>query len=220
LPRRLALLSWAASADAWIIEDDYDSEFRYGSRPLPALKSLDKSGRVLYVGSFSKVLFPGLRLGYLVVPESQIERLNRIYQSLYRDRPTLDQAIVADFMKEGYFARHIQRMRQLYSDRRSALVAGLLKAFGQRIDIQLQEGGMHLLARFADSRSDVDMVARANACGLEPTALSLWRVDRDCGQALLLSFTNIPAERAAEIAKRLKQAIDPRKAPRLLQETK
>jgi len=207
LARRTALLSWAASADAWIIEDDYDSEFRYGSRPLPALKSLDQAGRVLYVGSFSKVLFPGLRLGYVVVPESQLDRLKRMCQLLYCDRPVLNQAIVADFMTEGHFARHIKRMRKLYADRRAAVAAALVDVFGRKIELQLQAGGMHLLARLPGCKSDVDWVARAASHGLAPVALSEWRVEEDCGQGLLLSFTNIPPQNAKEAALRLKQAI-------------
>jgi GntR family transcriptional regulator/MocR family aminotransferase len=207
LPRRLALLSWAASTEAWIIEDDYDSEFRYGSRPLPALKSLDESGRVLYLGTFSKVLFPGLRLGYLVVPESQIDRFSRVCQLLYRDLPLFNQTIVTDFMLEGHFARHIRRMRKLYSDRRSALAAALAEVFRSRIDVQLQAGGMHLLARFANCSSDLDLVARATMRGLAPAALSPWNVQSDCGQGLLLSFTNIPRDTAVDAAVRLKQAI-------------
>jgi GntR family transcriptional regulator/MocR family aminotransferase len=207
LTRRMALLSWAASEDAWIIEDDYDSEFRYGSRPLPALKSLDQAGRVIYIGSFSKVLFPGLRLGYMVVPESQIDWFRRICQLLYCDRPVLNQAIVADFMTEGHFARHIKRMRKLYSDRRAAVAAALVDVFGEHIDLQLQAGGMHLLARFPACKSDVDWVARAAAHGLAPVALSQWRVDHDCGQGLLLSFTSIPPQNAIHAALRLKQAI-------------
>ncbi len=203
--RRLELLDWAAKAGAWIIEDDYDAEFRYGSRPLPALKSLDRSDRVLYVGSFSKVLFPGLRLGYVVIPESEIKRLDGVYHSLYRDRPALTQAVVADFMTEGHFARHIKRMRTLYADRRAALA----EVFGEQIHIELQAGGMHLLARFEDGQSDLELAARATVHGLAPAPLSPWRVEKDCGQALLLSFTNIPVERALEMATHLKQAIDP-----------
>ena len=210
VPRRLALLSWAANTEAWIVEDDYDSEFRYGSPPLPALKSLDEAGRVLYVGSFSKVLFPGLRLGYIVVPESQIDRLGRICRLLYRDRPIFNQAIVADFLLQGHFARHIRRMRKLYSDRRSALAAALAEVFGSRIEVQLQAGGMHLLARFADCQSDLDLVARATARGLAPAALSLWNIESNCGQGLLLSFTNIPRETAIDVAIRLQQAINAR----------
>src|SRR5690606_15226293 len=106
-------------SNAWIIEDDYDSEFRYGTRPLPALKSLDQVGRDLYTGNFSKVLFPGLRLGYLVVPDSLVDRFREMCFFLQHDRPTLSQAIVADFMAEGHFARHIQKMRSLYAGRRA-----------------------------------------------------------------------------------------------------
>jgi len=205
--RRLELLSWATRAGSWIIEDDYDSEFRYGTRPLPALKSLDHSGRVLYVGSFSKVLFPGLRLGYLVVPESQVDRLNAVYDTLYRDVLTLNQAIVADFMQEGHFARHIKRMRKLYADRRAALASALVDVFGKTIDLQLQAGGMHLLARFSSCENDLEWVARAVAQGLQPAPFSEWRVERECGQGLLLSFTNIPPQDAREVALRLKQAV-------------
>jgi GntR family transcriptional regulator / MocR family aminotransferase len=206
--RRLDLLSWAASAEAWIIEDDYDSEFRYGSPPLPSLKSLDEAGRVIYVGSFSKVLFPGLRLGYLVVPESQIDRLDRIYELLYRDRPIFNQAIAADFMTEGHFARHIRRMRALYSQRRAALAAALAEVFDGQMSVQLQAGGMHLLARVAGCENDCDLVARANARGLAPAALSPWVIECEDRQGFLLSFTNIAQEAAVETALRLKQAFD------------
>jgi hypothetical protein len=102
--------------------------------------------------SFSKVLFPGLRVGYLVVPESQIDRLSRICQWLYRDRPIFNQTIVTDFLMEGHFARHITRMRALYSERRSALAAALVEVFGDQMNVRLREGGMHLLARFANCR--------------------------------------------------------------------
>jgi GntR family transcriptional regulator / MocR family aminotransferase len=206
--RRLDLLSWAASAEAWIIEDDYDSEFRYGGPPLPALKSLDEAGRVIYVGTFSKVLFPGLRLGYVVVPESQTDRLGRIYELLYRDQPIFNQAITADFMMEGHFARHIRRMRVLYSERRAALAAALAEVFDGRMSVQLEAGGMHLLARVAGCKNDRDLVARANARGLAPAALSPWVIEREDRQGLLLSFTNIPRKAAVEMATRLKQAFD------------
>jgi GntR family transcriptional regulator/MocR family aminotransferase len=205
--RRSALLAWATRVQAWIVEDDYDSEFRYGSRPLPALKSLDRSGQVLYVGSFSKVLFPGLRLGYLVVPDSLAERFDQVSRLLYNDRPTLNQAIVADFIAQGHFARHIKRMRKLYAERRMAVSTAMVETFGADIDLQLEAGGMHLLARFPRCTSDTDWVARARNHGLAPDPLSRWRVERDPGQGLLMSFTNIPADRAGTAASRLKQAI-------------
>ena len=131
LPRRLALLDWATRNKAWIIEDDYDGEYRYVSRPLPALKSLDRDGRVLYSGTFSKVLFPSLRLAYLVVPEPQVERFEQITQALAGGSPELTQAIVTAFITEGHFARHIQRMRKLYAERREATITGPGKRAGQ-----------------------------------------------------------------------------------------
>jgi GntR family transcriptional regulator/MocR family aminotransferase len=109
LPRRLALLSWASGAGAWIIEDDYDGEFRYVGRPLPALKSLDRDERVLYAGSFSKVLYPGLRLGYLVAPQSLIDAFTRSIRLRYLGHATLEQRVVAEFMAAGHFARHLKR---------------------------------------------------------------------------------------------------------------
>jgi GntR family transcriptional regulator / MocR family aminotransferase len=212
--RRLALLSWAAKTGAWVIEDDYDSEFRYGSRPLPALKSLDNADRVFYVGTFSKVLFPGLRLGYMAVPESAVERVNRTCQRLYRDRPIFDQAVVTDFITEGHFARHIKRMREVYGKRRAALAEALSKVFGERIRIELQAGGMHLLARFPNLQSDTQLVERAIRHGLVPAALSICTIEHDCGPGLLLNFTNITPEAAFEMAGRLKQAIDAQDGPR------
>ena len=121
LERRLSLLAWAAQAGAWILEDDYDSEFRYTGHPLPALKSLDHADRVLFAGSFSKVLFPGLRLGYLVVPDPLTKDIARASRLLQVGQSVLEQRVVASFMAEGHFARHLRRMRSLYAARRDAL---------------------------------------------------------------------------------------------------
>ncbi|HEX4569987.1 MAG TPA: PLP-dependent aminotransferase family protein, partial [Dongiaceae bacterium] len=125
LPRRLALLGWAREAKGWIIEDDYNSEYHYKGPPPPALKSLDRDGRVLYVGTFSKVLFPALRLGYLVLPEGLLADFRRIVSRLHLAGSPLEQAVTADFMTEGHFARHIRRMRNLYAERRRALAEAL-----------------------------------------------------------------------------------------------
>jgi len=198
LPRRLALLDWAVRNKSWIIEDDYDGEYRYVSRPLPALKSLDRDGRVLYAGTFSKVLFPGLRLAYLVVPETQVERFEQVTERLAAGSPQLTQTIVTAFITEGHFARHIQRMRKLYAERRDATAAGLASVLGQHMQIDSQPGGMHLILRLRGRRSDRRLAASMREEGLFADVLSEWTIEREEGSALLLNFTNVDSQRTAE----------------------
>ncbi|MGJ7503069.1 PLP-dependent aminotransferase family protein [Variovorax sp. ZT5P49] len=198
LPRRQALLDWAGRHNAWIVEDDYDGEYRYVSRPLPALKSLDRDGRVLYSGTFSKVLFPSIRLAYLVVPESQVECFEQIIQTFAGGSPELTQAIVTAFITEGHFARHIQRMRRLYAERREATSAGLQSVLGQHVRIDAQPGGMHLILRLQGRQSDRELVARMREDGLFAEALSDWTKEGEGASALLVNFTNIDSRRTAE----------------------
>jgi GntR family transcriptional regulator / MocR family aminotransferase len=207
LPRRLALLSWAGAVGAWIIEDDYDSEFRYVGRPLPALKSLDRDQRVLYAGTFSKVLYPGLRLGYLIVPEPLAAVFARSHRLRHLGHATLEQRVVADFMAAGYFARHLKRMRALYAARRRALADGLSAVFGDHITVDLRPGGMHLIARFASCVSDVKLAELAQAGGLSVEALSRRATTHGCGQGLLLGFTNIAEADALSTCRRLHRMI-------------
>lgn len=197
LPRRQALLDWATRNDAWIIEDDYDGEYRYVSRPLPALKSLDRDGRVLYAGTFSKVLFPSLRLAYLVVPDGQVERFARIAGAFAGVSPALTQAIVTDFITDGHFARHIQRMRKLYAGRREATAAGLKAALGEQVRIDAQPGGMHLILRLA-GYADRESVTCMRRAGLYAEALSDWTFEGEGASALLVNFTNIASQAMAE----------------------
>jgi GntR family transcriptional regulator/MocR family aminotransferase len=208
LPRRMALLDWATRNDSWIIEDDYDGEYRYVSRPLPALKSLDRDGRVLYAGTFSKVLFPSIRLAYLVVPEAQVERFEQVLQVFAGGSPVLTQAIVTSFITEGHFGRHIQRMRKLYAERREAATTGLAGALGKRVHIDTQPGGMHLILRLQGRRSDRRLVARMRADGLYAEALTEWTVADGSAPALLLGFTNIDSARTAEnLGRRILQLL-------------
>jgi GntR family transcriptional regulator/MocR family aminotransferase len=208
LPRRLVLLDWAGRNNAWIIEDDYDGEYRYVSRPLPALKSLDHGGRVLYSGTFSKVLFPGMRLAYLVVPEAQVERFEQISQAFAGGSPQLTQAIVTAFITEGHFARHIQRMRKLYAERRQAATAGLESVLGKHVRIDSRPGGMHLILRLQRRQSDRRLVARMRENGLYAEALSEWTAGSKGAMALLLGFTNIDSQGAAEhLAKRILRLV-------------
>jgi GntR family transcriptional regulator / MocR family aminotransferase len=208
LSRRMALLEWATQRAAWIVEDDYDGEYRYVSRPLPALKSLDHEGRVLYAGTFSKVLFPSLRLAYLVVPEAEISRFEDIASTFVGGSPDLTQSIVTAFIREGHFARHIQRMRKLYAERRSRTAAGLMKVLFDRVTIDAQPGGMHLVLRLPAGYADRDLAARLLADGLYAEALSDWTLAGDGAPGLLLNFTNIASADVAEsLAHRIRAVL-------------
>ena len=146
LPRRLQLIEWAGQQDAWILEDDYDSEYRYAGRPLAALQGLDRTDRVIYVGSFSKVLFPSLRLGYLVVPPALVDGFRRARQVLDDHASLLAQPALAQFIEDGHFAAHIRRTRRLYATRQQALLAAAERSLGGLLALAPDEAGMHLLA--------------------------------------------------------------------------
>ncbi len=143
--RRLQLLDWAQSAGAWIVEDDYDSEYRYESQPIAALQGIDRDARVVYIGTFSKVLFPALRVGYLVIPRDLVDRFAAVREALDICPPALNPAVLADFIGEGHFARHLRRTSLLYRERRSTLVQGL-RALGPRWQVVGAEAGIHLVA--------------------------------------------------------------------------
>lgn len=215
LERRMALLDWAGSGEgagkqgSWIIEDDYDSEYRYVGRPLPALKSLDRYDRVIYTGTFSKVLFPGLKLSYMVAPASEVERFGAAANGLMAGSPQLFQASVADFMAEGHFYRHLKKMRSLYAQRRDYTAQALLNVFGDRMRIDLQAGGMHLLAMLPEGEDDALLADRALNLGLPVHALSRWCIAARPAPGLLLSFTNLTdAAHALRAVTQLKQAFD------------
>jgi GntR family transcriptional regulator / MocR family aminotransferase len=207
LARRQALLAWANAVGAWVVEDDYDSEFHYVGRKLPALKSLDAADRVIYAGSFSKTLFPSLRLGYMVVPAALVGRLADAANTAYHGAQILGQMVVAEFMSEGHFARHLKRMCALYAARRAAFARALVAEFGEEIELSLQAGGMSLLLRFRDPVADVDLVRRALRHGLAPTALSDQYIGDVRENGLLLGFTNIPETEAVRYAVNLRRAL-------------
>jgi len=200
LPRRLALLEWAQQAGAWVIEDDYDSEFRYHGRPLPALKSLDRSGRVLYTGTFSKVLFPGLRLAYLVVPAAQVDAFRDTAEHLPGPGSIVLQSTVAEFMEQGHFGRHLRKMRTLYAARRGYLVEAMERVAGTRLRIRAQAGGIQLLAQLDDCEDDSALAAAARAAGLAVQALSDWRIRPSSDKGLLMGFANLAGAGEAEAA--------------------
>jgi GntR family transcriptional regulator / MocR family aminotransferase len=159
--RRFQLLEWAQATGSWIIEDDYDSEYRYESLPIASLQGLDASARVIYVGTFSKVLFPALRLGYIVIPPDLIEAFLTVRWAMDLGPPSFYQEVLADFIGEGHFARHIRRMRVLYRERRSALVDSIREELGTMVEVLGGEAGMHLTVTLPNQIHDLEIAEHA-----------------------------------------------------------
>ena len=204
--RRLALLEWAREADAWIIEDDYDSEFRYAGAPLPSLRTLDVDGRVVYVGTFSKTLFPALRIGYVIVPSHLVDAFRAARGVSGRHAPGAQQAVLAEFVEGGHYERHIRRMRALYQQRRAALLDyGRARIGG--LDFRPHDGGMHVLARLTLSVPDHTIVADAQSAGLEIVPVSAYSV-KQRQDGLLLGFAGFPEERIAIACDQLARVMD------------
>ncbi|HEY6303541.1 MAG TPA: PLP-dependent aminotransferase family protein [Terriglobales bacterium] len=159
--RRFQLLDWAQNTGSWIIEDDYDSEYRYESLPIASLQGLDANARVIYIGTFSKILFPSLRLGYIVIPSDLVDRFMSVRRAMDISPPSFYQDVIADFMSEGHFARHIRRMRILYRERRSALVDSIRKQLGSKLEVLGGEAGMHLVVTLPRGIRDREIAERA-----------------------------------------------------------
>ena len=196
LTRRLELLQWAQKSDAWIVEDDYDSEFRYEGYPLSALQGLDQSGRVIYMGTFSKVLFPALRLGYMVVPETLIEPLHAARVSSDRGVNLLAQITLEKFIAENHFARHIRRMRSLYVNRQALLLEGL-RPVRNLIKARKHEAGLHLVAWLPKGVSDRALSATLAEHGIDAPALSSFALEPLKKGGLLFGYTSPEAELSA-----------------------
>jgi GntR family transcriptional regulator / MocR family aminotransferase len=166
LSRRLALLQWAQQTGTLILEDDYDSEYRYGDRPIPALQGLDQNNKVIYIGTFSKILFPSLRIGYLVVPTAWIPVVSRAKWLCDRQSPTLEQYALTDCITEGHFERHIRRMRHLYNRRRQVLMSALQHYLGSRVTILGENAGIHLMVKIETDLPDEVVIQNAAILGV------------------------------------------------------
>jgi GntR family transcriptional regulator/MocR family aminotransferase len=205
--RRFALLEWAFRHDAWVLEDDYDSEYRYVSRPLGALQGMDAHERVIYIGTFSKVLFPAVRIGYLVVPPALWQRFVDAREALDLFPPTLYQKALAEFLREGHFARHLRRMRGVYRDRRDALLIGLARHCADRLTVLNAEAGLHVAALLRGGPDDGEVVRRMARRGLTATALSSCYSGTDRRSGLLLGFGGSTERRLLEACRVLGEVL-------------
>lgn len=195
ISRRLQLLEWASRSSGWIVEDDYDSEFRFDSQPIASLQGLDTAGRVIYIGTFSKVLFPSLRLGYIVIPPDLVEHFMAVRFAMDIFPPFLFQEVLTDFMSAGHFVRHIRRMRTLYKTRRIALVESLREVFGEFLGIQGSEAGMHLCVTLPRGFSDTRLAKQAANEKLWLYPLSPCWSEGPGRQGFILGFGNTPEEK-------------------------
>lgn len=188
LDRRLALLDWAASAGSWIIEDDYDNEFHYNGRPLAALQAIDPHRRVIYVGTFSKAMFPGMRLGYVISPPDLVDGFVAAHLSSDMHTPLLDQAVLADFMQDGHFARHLRRMRTLYSERQKVLIDEVRQHLDDFVRVEPSSNGLHLVGWLAEGLDEHSLSRRAAEVGIHLWPLSIHCIDTQLPPAVLLGY--------------------------------
>ncbi len=202
LARRLALLDWAAGAGAWLVEDDYLSELQLRGRAAPALASLDRAGRVIHIGSFSKTISPALRLGFLVVPARLVERFGDVAACLAPAPSSTVQRAVADFIAQGHYLRHLRRMKRLYRARAEALLAALREREGEGLRVH-SLAGLAVRIDLPEGSDDVDLARRALPYGLAPVPLSGWYGEGKGPSGLLLGITNVAPERIAPACDRL-----------------
>jgi GntR family transcriptional regulator/MocR family aminotransferase len=210
LARRLELLEWVRRADAWVLEDDYDSEYRYAGKPLSALQGLDDTGRVIYVGTFCKVMFPGLRLGYVILPEALVGPFLAM-RSVLDDAPALGlQPVLAAFMADGHFAAHVRRTRALYAERQQAFLELLARHAGGLLRAEPDDAGMHLVVGLDPGlgMSDREAAALADGAGISAPALSSYFMGPADRQGLVLGYTGFSAAETARAVRQLAAVLE------------
>jgi len=206
LGRRLELLETAGTAGSFVLEDDYDSEYRYAGRPLAALQGLDQGGHVIYLGTFSKVMFPGVRLGYMVVPDHLLDAFLKVRTLIDAHPSSIAQAALADFIEDGHLAGHVRRMRPLYAERQAALIEELTAVDG-RLSVAPAEAGMHLVAKLAQDDDDGAIAKAAYDRGVQAPALSAYFQGRPYASGLVLGYAGVDGETIKRAAADLVQAI-------------
>ena len=208
LARRRALLAWAETCGAWIIEDDYESEFQQPARMLPSLQGLDRAGRVIYLGTFSKLLFPSLRLGYAVLPEDLVRPFTAARHLADRQSSGLLQAIMTDFILDGHFARHLRRMRSLYAERQDFLVEQVARRLGGLLEIGPRDSGMYLVAWLPSDRSDRAAATALAAAGISVLPLSALTLATARPPGLVLGYTGHGEAAMARAVERMAAVLE------------
>jgi GntR family transcriptional regulator / MocR family aminotransferase len=188
LERRMAVLNWASGTGAFVIEDDYDSEYRFEGQPVPALQSLDHHSSVIFIGSFSKTLFPSLRVGYVVLPPSLVDYFLAFRYRTDLQNSTFDQAVLSDFIVEGHLARHLRRMRNLYAGRLAALIEGSKQHLSGLLELSHVRAGLYTVGFLKNGMTSQRAEKLAADHGIEVLALDRFTLRRADPKALLLGF--------------------------------
>jgi len=205
--RRTALLDFAGAHDAFIFEDDFDAEFRFAGPPLPSLQGLDNSGHVIYSGTMSKILYPSLRLGYIVAPEQLVDSLVKVRSTMDQHSPAIDQATLARFIIEGFFLSHVRRMRKLYSERRDFFINQFNKLLGDRFILQIPEAGLNFVA-WLRREEDFSMIRRVTLeIGVRPSPLSFFCIQAKLKPAFVFGFAAWTPAQIRESLVRLAAAL-------------
>jgi len=203
----MMLVDWAFRNNAWIVEDDYDSEYDFRKRPIAAVQGLDTNARVIYVGTFSKVLFPSLRVGYLVIPSDLASAFCRVRQASDISHSTLEQAVLADFIREGHLARHIRRMRMIYLERNQMLVAEIQEQLGATVEIVSAQAGMHLVCLLPVGVDDTMVWQRAAKAGVASWPLSICYQRKPQRGGLVLGYGGVDRKQMKDAVKKLAAVI-------------
>jgi GntR family transcriptional regulator / MocR family aminotransferase len=204
LARRLEVLDWAKRANAYILEDDYDSEYRFAGRPLAALQGLDKADRVIYIGTFSKVLFPSLRIGYLILPPQLVDAFLTVRRLIDIHAPLLEQIVLTDFIVEGHFTRHLRRMRTIYAERRAALLEALREL---PLEVYSPEAGIHCVGWLPDGIDDISLTIKAADHDLDLSPISNFSVEPLTRKGLLLGYGGFRPREIKDAVRRLAAAM-------------
>ncbi|MEM7798114.1 MAG: PLP-dependent aminotransferase family protein [Chloroflexota bacterium] len=205
--RRLSLIDWARNNNALIIEDDYDGELRYKASPISALQGLDSDDRVIYLGSFSKVLLPALRLGYVILPPNLVDDFLRTKGLIDRGAPTLTQAAIADFITEGHFERHLRALRKIYAERRATLIHAIQAHLADKVTFADHPAGFHILLHLNDGVNEALVIKEAAKAGVNVYPGRPYHLDANAPATILLGFCGLENDQIVEGAQRLSIAI-------------